>query len=167
MLLPIRQAWTSAVRMSLDSSGKELHTRPPSNAWIRTVKIKRCDNIVRWKYTLYHGVEWGQVSCGKQTGGCGIWCNKGQLYSLFFRTISITIRSKQSQSIPKIFRNFFNYRQIFVYCTWHIRSTSVACNFTIFSTSWYRVLHEILLTGYPRPVESWVRSCELPRAAYW
>jgi len=30
-------------------------------------------------YTRYHGVELGQVSCGKQTFGCG-QCNKGRLY---------------------------------------------------------------------------------------
>jgi len=30
-------------------------------------------------YTRYHGVELGQVSCGKQTFKCGILRNKGQM----------------------------------------------------------------------------------------
>ena len=97
-------------------------TQPPHFKWTaRTVR------------TRYHAVELGQVSCGKQTDRCGIGC------ILFFVRLVLEPKSKESQSIPKIFRNVFNYIQMFVYRTWHIRSTPVAYNFTIFSTSWYRV----------------------------
>jgi len=55
--------------------------------------------------TRYHGVELGQVICGKQIFGCGIYCNKGRMYS-FFHTIVLERKSNQSQSIPKIWNVF-------------------------------------------------------------
>jgi len=65
------------------------------------------------QYTI-HGVELGQVSCGKQTFGCEFNVIK-VVCILFFVRLVLEPKSKRSQSIPKIFRYVKNYRQMFVY----------------------------------------------------